>query len=77
MEEMSRMQRKKAQLTNNHDDNVEEILEEKVHPSDDSHFPTREDFHEYKKQRTKKCAILYLRHWLLFFQSSSSLFSFY
>ncbi|MGE6857170.1 LysM peptidoglycan-binding domain-containing protein [Bacillus sp. FSL K6-2841] len=54
MEEMSRMQRKKAQLTNNHDDNVEEILEEKVHPSDDSHFPTREDFHEYKKQRTKK-----------------------
>ncbi len=55
MEEMSRMQRKKEQLTNNHDDNVEEILEEeKVHPSDDSHFPTREDFHEYKKQRTKK-----------------------
>ncbi|MBR0619534.1 LysM peptidoglycan-binding domain-containing protein [Bacillus pumilus] len=53
MEEMSRMQRKKEQLTNNHDD-VEEILEEKVHPSDDSHFPTREDFHEYKKQRTKK-----------------------
>ncbi len=54
MEEMSRMQRKKEQLTNNHDDNVEEILEEKVQPSDDSHFPTREDFHEYKKQRTKK-----------------------
>ncbi|MBG9909890.1 MULTISPECIES: LysM peptidoglycan-binding domain-containing protein [Bacillus] len=53
MEEMSRIKRKKQQLTNIHDD-VEEILEEKVHPSDDSHFPTREDFHEYKKQRTKK-----------------------
>ncbi|MFS3913851.1 LysM peptidoglycan-binding domain-containing protein [Bacillus australimaris] len=54
MEEMSRMKRKKEQLTNIHDDDGEEILEEKVHPSDDSHFPTREDFHEYKKQRTKK-----------------------
>lgn len=55
MEEMSRMKRKKQQLTNIHDDDVEENLEEeKVHPSDDSHFPTREDFHEYKKQRTKK-----------------------
>lgn len=53
MEEMSRMKRKKQQLTNIHDD-VEENLEEEVHPSDDSHFPTREDFHEYKKQRTKK-----------------------
>lgn len=53
MEEMSRMKRKKEQLTNIHDD-VEEILEEEVEPSDDSHFPTREDFHEYKKQRTKK-----------------------
>ncbi|MEH7748119.1 hypothetical protein V7659_24360, partial [Neobacillus drentensis] len=31
-----------------------DLEEEKVHPSDDSHFPTREDFHEYKKQRTKK-----------------------
>lgn len=55
MEEMSRMKRKKQQLTNIHDEDVEENLEEeKVHPSDDSHFPTREDFHEYKKQRTKK-----------------------
>ncbi|MER3126274.1 LysM peptidoglycan-binding domain-containing protein [Bacillus pumilus] len=54
MEEMSRMQRKKEQLTNIHDDDVEEIIEDKVHPSDESHFPTREDFHEYKKQRTKK-----------------------
>ncbi|MBD3858682.1 LysM peptidoglycan-binding domain-containing protein [Bacillus sp. 28A-2] len=53
MEEMSRMKRKKEQLTNIHDD-VEENLEEAVNPSDDSHFPTREDFHEYKKQRTKK-----------------------
>lgn len=53
MEEMSRMKRKKEQLTNIHDD-VEEIFEEEVEPSDDSHFPTREDFHEYKKQRTKK-----------------------
>ncbi|MCY7570380.1 LysM peptidoglycan-binding domain-containing protein [Bacillus safensis] len=53
MEEMSRMKRKKEQLTNIHDD-VEEIFEEEVQPSDDSHFPTREDFHEYKKQRTKK-----------------------
>ncbi|WP_226567899.1 LysM peptidoglycan-binding domain-containing protein [Bacillus stratosphericus] len=53
MEEMSRMKRKKQQLTNIHDD-VEENLQEEVHPSDDSHFPTREDFHEYKKQRTKK-----------------------
>ena len=39
MEEMSRMKRKKQQLTNIHDD-VEENLEEEVHPSDDSHFPT-------------------------------------
>ncbi len=54
MEEMSRMKRKKEQLTNIHDDDVEEIFEEEVQPSDDSHFPTREDFHEYKKQRTKK-----------------------
>ncbi|MDR0125043.1 LysM peptidoglycan-binding domain-containing protein [Bacillus zhangzhouensis] len=53
MEEMSRMKRKKEQLTNIHDD-VEGKLEEEVNPSDDSHFPTREDFHEYKKQRTKK-----------------------
>ncbi|MBL4985819.1 LysM peptidoglycan-binding domain-containing protein [Bacillus safensis] len=53
MEEMSRMKRKKEQLTNIHDD-AEEIFEEEVQPSDDSHFPTREDFHEYKKQRTKK-----------------------
>lgn len=54
MEEMSRMKRKKEQLTNIHDDEVEEIFEEEVQPSVDSHFPTREDFHEYKKQRTKK-----------------------
>lgn len=54
MEEMSRMKRKKQQLTNIHDDVEENLEEEKVHPSDDSHFPTREDFHEYKKQRTKK-----------------------
>lgn len=47
------MKRKQQQLTNIHDD-VEGNLEEEVHPSDDSHFPTREDFHEYKKQRTKK-----------------------
>ncbi|WP_353855388.1 LysM peptidoglycan-binding domain-containing protein [Bacillus sp. Bos-x628] len=53
MEEMSRLKRKKEQLTKIHD-NVEEKLEEEVNPSDDSHFPTREDFHEYKKQRTKK-----------------------
>ncbi|WP_431794082.1 LysM peptidoglycan-binding domain-containing protein [Bacillus altitudinis] len=54
MEEMSRMKRKKQQLTNIHDDVEENLEEEKVHPLDDSHFPTREDFHEYKKQRTKK-----------------------
>jgi|GEM_PF-631714 len=54
MEEMSRMKRKKEQLTNIHDDDAEKIFEEEVQPSDDSHFPTREDFHEYKKQRTKK-----------------------
>ncbi|MDM5298566.1 LysM peptidoglycan-binding domain-containing protein [Bacillus pumilus] len=52
MEEMSRMKRKQ-QLTNTHDD-VENNIEQEVHPSDDAHFPTREDFHEYKKQRTKK-----------------------
>ncbi|MFS0656382.1 LysM peptidoglycan-binding domain-containing protein [Bacillus sp. 179-C3.3 HS] len=52
MEEMSRMKRKRQQ-TNNHDD-VEGHIEEEMKPSDDSHFPTREDFHEYKKQRTKK-----------------------
>ena len=54
MEEMSRMKRKKEQLTNIHDADGENIFEEKAQPSDDSHFPTREDFHEYKKQRTKK-----------------------
>lgn len=54
MEEMSRMKRKKQQLTNIHDDVEKNLEEEKVHPSGDSHFPTREDFHEYKKQRTKK-----------------------
>ncbi|UYO34295.1 LysM peptidoglycan-binding domain-containing protein [Bacillus zhangzhouensis] len=54
MEEMSRMKRKKEQLTNIHDDDAEEIFEAEVQPSDDSHFPSREDFHEYKKQRTKK-----------------------
>lgn len=76
MEEMSRMKRKKQQLTNIHDDDVEENLEEeKVHPSDDSHFPTREDFHEYKKQRTKRFVIHCLRHWLLSFLLLSSRFS--
>lgn len=72
MEEMSRMKRKKEQLTNIHDDDVEKIFEEEVEPSDDSHFPTREDFHEYKKQRTKRCAIHCLQHWLLSFLLLSS-----
>lgn len=36
MEEMSRMKRKKQQLTNIHDDVEENLEEEKVHPSDDS-----------------------------------------
>ncbi|BBP90393.1 hypothetical protein BsIDN1_40110 [Bacillus safensis] len=54
MEEMSRMKRKKEQLTNIHDDDAEKIFEEEVQPSDDSHFPTREDFHEYKKAAHEK-----------------------
>ncbi|MGE6629498.1 LysM peptidoglycan-binding domain-containing protein [Bacillus sp. NPDC077027] len=54
MEEMSRIKRKKQQLTKLHDDIEDNRREQEVETSDDSTFPSREDFHDYKKQRTKK-----------------------